>query len=446
MGQCALGVCKLISSWNIKMGITSSRNRLPKQQEHSIGLLSHQVEVDIPSIKQETYQESSLVKVDITVNTDVTVLTNAPDTKTTHIREETPTIQNSDDEVFFETLKVSNASQLLSLPRNLLSLRIKGCESLDVLPNDLFDGLTFLKELELIDCSSLISIPYPTSLTTLNIRNCRNFELLPSLESRKRLSSIHTLSIGNSCDSLTTLSLDFFPKLKDLSIRHCPNFLSLNVTGIYTGDLALKSLQIIDCLGFNSFPDEEFHTPNLNSIILYDCQNLYKFPDFVKSLASLLTLYVVRCPHISNAGLPSSLTFLSIDNCDKLTSQKDWGLENLKSLTAFKIRGGCIGMKSFPEEKLLPKTITSLCITDLKSLTKLDDKGFQQLKALLKLEIYYCDVLQHLPEQGLPSTLVCLNIYGCPMLTPSLKPETGKYWRMVAHIESIIIDNQRVRE
>ncbi|PNX99303.1 NBS-type resistance protein RGC2 [Trifolium pratense] len=207
MGQCALGVCKLISSWNIKMGITSSRNRLPKQQEHSIGLLSHQVEVDIPSIKQETYQESSLVKVDITVNTDVTVLTNAPDTKTTHIREETPTIQNSDDEVFFETLKVSNASQLLSLPRNLLSLRIKGCESLDVLPNDLFDGLTFLKELELIDCSSLISIPYPTSLTTLNIRNCRNFELLPSLESRKRLSSIHTLSIGNSCDSLTTLDI-----------------------------------------------------------------------------------------------------------------------------------------------------------------------------------------------------------------------------------------------
>ncbi|CAJ2655120.1 unnamed protein product [Trifolium pratense] len=388
------------AAWDKKIGTILSRNMLPKQ------LVSHQVE-------------------------------------------ETPTIQNSDYEVFFETLKVSNASQLLSLPRNLLSLRIKGCESLDVLPNDLFDGLTFLKELELIDCSSLISIPYPTSLTTLNIRNCRNFELLPSLESRKRLSSIHTLSIGNSCDSLTTLSLDFFPKLKDLSIRHCPNFLSLNVTGIYTGDLALKSLQIIDCLGFNSFPDEEFHTPNLNSIILYECQNLYKFPDFVKSLASLLTLYVVRCPHIesfSNGGLPSSLTFLSIDNCDKLTSQKDWGLENLKSLTAFKIRGGCIGMKSFPEEKLLPKTITSLCITDLKSLTKLDDKGFQQLKALLKLEIYYCDVLQHLPEQGLPSTLVCLDIYGCPMLTPSLKPETGKYWRMVAHIKSIIIDNQRVRE
>jgi hypothetical protein len=420
--------------------MTLSRNRLPKQQAN------HQVEVDVPSIKQETKLHSSLVKADIPVNTEATGLTNAPGMRITHTREETPPIQNSDYEVFFETLTVSNASQLLSLPHNLQSLTINGCESLDVLPNDLLDGLNFLKELELIDCSSLRSIPYPASLTKLYIRNCRNFELLPSLESRQKLFSIHTLAIRDSCDSLTTLSLDFFPKLKDLTIRVCPNFLSFNVTGTYTGDLALESLGLLDCVGFNSFPDEGFHTPNLNFITLSNCQNLYKFPNFIKSATSCVSLYVARCPHIksfSNGGLPSNLTFLSIGYCDKLTSQKDWGLENLKSLTCFSIKGGCIGIESFPEEKLLPKTITSLCITNLKSLRKLDDKGFQHLNALRKLEIYSCDVLQHLPKQGLPSTLFCFFVYECPMLTPKLKPRTGKYWHMVAHIELIIIDHER---
>jgi hypothetical protein len=118
-------------------------------------------------------------------------------------------------------------------------------------------------------------------------------------------------------------------------------------------------------------------------------------------------------------------------------------LENLKSLTYFCIKGGCIGIESFPEEKLLPKTITSLCIVNLKSLRKLDDKGFQHLNALRKLDIDSCDVLEHLPKQGLPSTLICFFVNECPMLTPKLKPRTGKYWDMVAHIELIIIDHER---
>ncbi|GAU46038.1 hypothetical protein TSUD_268800 [Trifolium subterraneum] len=95
------------TSWDKKTGTTLLRNKLSKQQA------SHQVEVDLPS--------SSLVKADFPVNIEATIVTNAPGTRTTHIREETPTIQNSDYEGFFETLDVSNASQLLSLPHNLKS-------------------------------------------------------------------------------------------------------------------------------------------------------------------------------------------------------------------------------------------------------------------------------------------------------------------------------------
>ena len=206
---------------------------MPNQHNHCDCLVNHQVEADIPRIKQETNPQSSLVKANIPVTTKATVLplTNATDAGTTHVKEKTPSIQNFDEEIFFETLSVSNASQLLFLPPKLQSLRIKGCESLDVLPDDLLDGLPNLKELKLMNCSDLRSTTYPPSLTELYISKCRNFELLPSLKSRENLSFIHGLSIGNSCDSLTTLTLDLFPKLKILSIWDCPNLVSFDVTG-----------------------------------------------------------------------------------------------------------------------------------------------------------------------------------------------------------------------
>jgi hypothetical protein len=67
------------ASWDKKIGMTLSRNRLPKQQAN------HQVEVDVPSIKQETNLHSSLVKADIPVNTEATGLTNAPGMRITYI-------------------------------------------------------------------------------------------------------------------------------------------------------------------------------------------------------------------------------------------------------------------------------------------------------------------------------------------------------------------------
>jgi hypothetical protein len=67
------------ASWDKKIGMTLSRNRLPKQQAN------HQVEVDVPSIKQETNLHSSLVKADIAVNTEATGLTNAPGMRITYI-------------------------------------------------------------------------------------------------------------------------------------------------------------------------------------------------------------------------------------------------------------------------------------------------------------------------------------------------------------------------
>ncbi|KAK7263931.1 hypothetical protein RJT34_31530 [Clitoria ternatea] len=423
--------------------------RISKLKEPSSGMVPHQVESDIPSIKQKTDPQSSMGQIaDIPITTQALIapLTATSDT-TTHVKVETFSTQNLDNQrPSFEMLKVTTLSQLKLLPPNLHSLKIEGCESLEVLPHDLLNGLPTLQELYLISCSSLRSFTYPSSLKTLYARNCARLEFLPSSESRQKLSFLHHLFIGNSCDSLTTLTLDLFPELKILCMWDCPNLESFRFTGELKGHhTSLESLEIRDCPNLKSFPDEGLNAPNLASIIISNCTNLIKLPNDMNSLTSLNSLFLHKNPLIESfpfGGLPSSLAFLSISHCDKLAPQKEWGLEHVNSLTHFELEGGCIGMDSFPEEKLLPSNVNSLRISTLQSLKKLDHKGFQHLNTLQTLEIDCCHILHSLPDEGLPCSLNYVCVKECPMLSLRLKPKFGKDWYKVGHIPHIQIDDQ----
>ncbi|XP_015953038.3 putative disease resistance protein At3g14460, partial [Arachis duranensis] len=393
-----------------KMETESIRRRLPLHLSASdIPSLKR---TDIPSFEQQIDPKSSMAKAEIPASIKqeaVLPLMDTPNT-TAPVKVEALTREDlDDDKPSFKVLRVSTISQFKSLPANLHSLKIEGCESLEVVPDDLLGGITTLKQLYLISCSSLRSFPYPGSLTSLYIRNCRRLEFLPSAVSRKRLPFLHHLSIGSSCDSVTTLPLNIFCQLKSLCIWDCLNLGSFHFTGEPRGDLtSLESLEIRECPILESFPEEGLHAPRLASILLSNCKNLKKLPNAMNSLVSLKSLFLHRCPQIESfplGGLPSNLVFLSIAYCDKLTPQKDWGLYSLECLSYFELEGGCIGMESFPEENLLPCNIISLHISTLKSLKILDCKGFQHLNALQTLEIHCCDMLQSLSNHGLPSSL-----------------------------------------
>ncbi|QHN99819.1 hypothetical protein S245_043197 [Arachis hypogaea] len=109
----------------------------------------------------------------------------------------------------------------------------------------------------------------------------------------------------------------------------------------------------------------------------------------------------------------------SISFSDKLVPQKEWNLHRLPSLTHLEIEGGCIGMKSFPDKDLLPRSLKSLRISRLSDLRVMNGMGIQNLIALGKLEINGCHGLYSLPE-GLPSSLNCLCIKECSILTQKL--------------------------
>ena len=116
-------------------------------------------------------------------------------------------------------------------------------------------------------------------------------------------------------------------------------------------------------------------------------------------------------------GLPSSLTSLSIMRCNKFTSHVEFGLQGLPSLT-------------------------SLSISDLSNHISLDGLGLQLLTSLRKLEIRDCPKLQYLTEERLPTSLSLLIIHNCLLLKDRCKFWTGQDWSRIAHIQSIVIDDQ----
>ncbi|KAJ9687390.1 hypothetical protein PVL29_016040 [Vitis rotundifolia] len=94
--------------------------------------------------------------------------------------------------------------------------------------------------------------------------------------------------------------------------------------------------------------------------------------------------------------LPSNLNSLTITNCNKFTSQVEWGLQGLASLPSLKISG-------------------------LPNLRSLDSLGLQLLTSLQKLEIHDCPKLQSLTEELLPTSLSVLTIQSCPLLKGQCK-------------------------
>ncbi|XP_057747295.1 putative disease resistance protein At3g14460 [Arachis stenosperma] len=412
------------------LGFSSDTASSPEPKETSAVMQSHHVEAKPDS-------KSSMAKADIPITTQATVIpsTTAPFKAETLSNEEAG-----------EVLKVSTISQLKSLPPTLHTLKIEGCESLEAIPNDLLAGLTALKELYVINCGSLTSLPSLGSVTALYIRNCRRLQNLSSSESGKQLAFLHHLSIGSNCDSLATLPLNLFWQLKTLCIWDCPNLQSFHLSGEARYDLtSLESLEIRDCPRLKSFPEKGLHAPSLVSLLLSNCESLEKLPNAMDSLVSLKSLFLHRCPRVESfppGGLSSSLVFLSIASCEKLWPRKDWGLHNLKYLSRFELEGGCIGMESFPEENLLPFNLDSLSLSTLKHLKKLDNKGFQHLNCLRSLEIHCCEMLQSLFDEGFPSSLEHLCVQECSLLTPKLKSMSGAELHKMAHIQHIQIDGQ----
>ena len=351
----------------------------------------------------------------------------------------------------FEILKVTDASQLSNLPCGLKCLIIEDCQFLKSLPDKFLSDCSDIIELCFIDCCSLkhfADVLHPNSLRTLYIRNCPNMEFLIPLGTHKKFAFLDYLCIISSCKPLTSFFINLFPGLEVLYIKDCPNLESFSVAeGLHDQNLKLKCLEIWDCPNLISFPKRGLPTPNLRSISISNCRSLKSLPNNLATLTSLQSLCIDKCPELESfpdGGLPSSLSLLRVAFSDKLAPQKQWNLHMLHSLTRFEIESGCLGMKSFPDKKLLPRNLKSLRISRLSGLRVLNGTGLQHLTTLETLEIIGCHGLLSLPEEGLPSSLTCLCIKESSILTQKLLHEAGREWSKVAHIPNLQIDDAAI--
>lgn len=306
---------------------------------------------------------------------------------------------------------------------------------------------THVQSLDMSTCSHDIWLPganLPTTLRKLIVQNCEKLVIPMDQPS----TTIDWISISESCDSLTSFPMCIFPNLSYIFLKGCKALVSLSLaeeslqylTGLY-------SLSIINCSAFVSFPRGGISAPNLTHLSVSECESLISLPDNMDILLpSLQTLIVYKCPKLesfSGGSLPSGLMTLHIGNCDRLVANRlDWNLQGLTSLKMIGIIGRCENMETFPEDGLLPANVTELFIDGFDLLKTLNGKGLLHLTSLSNLSISMCPQIQSLPEEGLPSSVTFLSIWGCPSLNQRCQRDKGADWPKIAHIPHITIEGK----
>ncbi|KAL6311752.1 hypothetical protein AAG906_022957 [Vitis piasezkii] len=333
-------------------------------------------------------------------------------------------------------------SQLKQLPLVPHYLYIRKCDSVEsLLEEEILQ--TNIHDLYISDYSfirSLYKVGLPITLKSLSISNCTKVDLLLHELFRCHHPVLENLSInGGTCDSLSLSFsiLDIFPALH-LDFRGDPTSLrQLEIEGaliLYTSNCPLLTRCAIRfAIAPSSESSECWRTPFISAETAF------------KGLSRIV---------VTQRG-----------GCNQLTSQVDWDLQRLTSLTHFIIQGGCEGVELFPKECLLPSSLTYLSIAILPNLKSLDNKGLQQLTSLRELYIWWCGRLQSLTEAGihhlttletlwisecpklqyltkerLPDSLSFLYVRECPPLEQRLQFEKGEEWRYISHIPKIVID------
>ncbi|XP_016652602.1 PREDICTED: LOW QUALITY PROTEIN: putative disease resistance RPP13-like protein 1 [Prunus mume] len=374
-----------------------------------------------------------------------------------------------------EELEIEDGCQtgLLSLlETKLLSrLYIRRFNDIQCLPN-----INRLKSLSLANCPTLSSFPedgLPTSLTSLHIYRCRRLEFLP-LEMLAQLTSLLSLWLVNSCDSMRSFPLGIFPKLTTLNILNCENLESLCLIEdeeVVENLSHLNNLRISSCPNLECFPQGGLPTPNLTDLEFSRCEKLKSLPERIHTLTALESLKISDVPNLE----PPNLRYFSIENCERLRASSssvgdygNWGLQALVSLKQFRIggRGSDEILETLLKQQLLPTTLHTLSISSLSTLKSLDGKGLahltflrslsitacksleflprealQHLTSLQELYIYDCPSLQFLPEEGLPPSLSYLRIYNCSGLEKRYQNKTGEdHWDSISHIPCIRIN------
>ncbi|XP_058753630.1 putative disease resistance protein At3g14460 [Vicia villosa] len=318
---------------------------------------------------------------------------------------------------------------------NLKSLTIKGYGGINF-PNWLGD-------------SSFRNMVY------LRISNCNDCLWLPPLG---QLSNLKELII-EGMQSVGTIGIEFygsggssfqpFPSLENLHFENMQEWEEWDlIRGTTTTFPSLKTLSLSKCpkLIVGNIADK---FPSLTKLELSECPLLVQsmplsdrvFRQLMFPLNSLQQLTIEGIPSsmsFPSNGLPKTLKFLIISNCENLEFLPHDYLSNYTSLEELKISYSCNSMTSFALGAL--PVLKSLFIEgckNLKSILIAEDTSLKCLSFLRSIKIWDCTELESFPPGGLATpNLVYFAVWKCEKL-PSL-PEA---MHTLTNLQEMEVDN-----
>ncbi|GAY63795.1 hypothetical protein CUMW_228530 [Citrus unshiu] len=360
----------------------------------------------------------------------------------------------------------------VALPSKLKKIQIRHCDALKSLPEAwMCDTNSSLEILYIEDCRSLTyiaAVQLPPSLKKLEIYKCDNIRTLTveegiqsSSSNRRYTSSLLERLDIQSCPSLTCIfsknelpatleSLEVGnlpPSLKSLRVYRCSKLES--IAERLDNNTSLETINISNCENLVSFPEGGLPCAKLIGLCISDCERLEALPKGLHNLASLQKLTIGgELPSLEEDGLPTNLRSLYIwGNMEiwKSMIERGRGFHRFSSLRELRIRGCDDDMVSFPlEDKRLgtalplPASLTSLLICNFPNLERLSS-SIVDLQNLTELYLCDCPKLKYFPEKGLPSSLLQLWIYLCPLIEEKCRKDGGQYWDLLTHIPLVEI-------
>ncbi|KAF9664018.1 hypothetical protein SADUNF_Sadunf17G0112500 [Salix dunnii] len=354
---------------------------------------------------------------------------------------------------------------------NLVEIKLISCMNCEHLPP--FGELRFLKYLQLKRMATVKCIgsemygdggnPFP-SLERLSLGRMINLEdwEINTMGGREIFTCLHELQI-EKCPKLVELPI--IPSVKNLIIGDCTvtllssvvNFTSITCLriegfdklavlpdGLLQNRTCLQKLSIHRMRSLRSLSNKLNNLSSLKFLSILTCDELESLPDGVQNLNSLEILSIYEMPKITALSvLPSSLATLRILLCEELTSLSE-GLQYLTALKDLELNG-CEKLNSLPESLRHLSSLLSLTISDCPGVSCLPNQ-IRHLTSLSRMHIEGCSNLMSLPE-GIRNLEMLreLVIKDCPNLERRCKKEKGKDWPNIAHIRTIIINNQLIQ-